>query len=146
MCRCMRLHTGAYGHRKRVCTERWLWEKNPLQHRGIEPASAACRSDALLTELHSHLSLKPKKCSKFSTSPDAYTTNSMLSFSLEHNQKLHKSCCAWHFLIKKKVYLATTQHLNDSGQDSKKHNFQFYVSDTPVARNSVAVVKPRVAI
>ena len=28
------------------------WEKNPLLHRGIEPASAACRSDALPTELH----------------------------------------------------------------------------------------------
>ena len=27
-------------------------EKNPLPHRGIEPASAACRSDALPTELH----------------------------------------------------------------------------------------------
>ena len=27
------------------------WEKNPLPHRGIEPASAACRSDALPTEL-----------------------------------------------------------------------------------------------
>ena len=26
--------------------------KNPLPHRGIEPASAACRSDALATELH----------------------------------------------------------------------------------------------
>ena len=43
----MRLHTGVYGHRERVCTERWLWEKNPLPHRRIEPASAACRSDAL---------------------------------------------------------------------------------------------------
>ena len=36
----------------RVCTENWLWEKNLLPHRGIEPA--ACRSDALPTELHSH--------------------------------------------------------------------------------------------
>ena len=26
---------GVYGHRKRVCTESWLWEKNPLPHRGI---------------------------------------------------------------------------------------------------------------
>ena len=42
------------GHRKRVCTESWLLEKNPLPHKGIEPASAACRSDALPTELHSH--------------------------------------------------------------------------------------------
>ena len=43
-----------YGHRKRVCTESWLWEKNPFPHRGIELASAACRSDALPTELHPH--------------------------------------------------------------------------------------------
>ena len=28
--------------------------KNPLPHRGIEPASAACRSDALPIELHPH--------------------------------------------------------------------------------------------
>ena len=30
------------------------WEKNPLPHRGIEPASAACRSDDLPTEPHPH--------------------------------------------------------------------------------------------
>ena len=48
----MRLHNGVYGHRKRICTESWQWEKNPLPHRGIEPAWAACRSDALPTELH----------------------------------------------------------------------------------------------
>ena len=29
-------------------------EKNPLPHRGIEPASAACRSDTLRTELDPH--------------------------------------------------------------------------------------------
>ena len=28
--------------------------KNPLPHRGIEPASAACRCDTLPTELHPH--------------------------------------------------------------------------------------------
>ena len=36
-----------YGHRKRVCTESWLWEKNSLPHRGIETVSAVWRSDAL---------------------------------------------------------------------------------------------------
>ena len=30
------------------------WEKNPLPHPGIEPASGACQSDALSTELHPH--------------------------------------------------------------------------------------------
>ena len=32
---------------KRVFTENWLWEKNPLPHLGIEPASAAWRFEAL---------------------------------------------------------------------------------------------------
>ena len=32
---------------KRVCTESWLWEKDPLLHWGIEPASTAWRYDAV---------------------------------------------------------------------------------------------------
>ena len=48
-CNCTR---GCKDTHKRVCTESWLWEKNPLLHQGIEPASAACQSDALPTELH----------------------------------------------------------------------------------------------
>ena len=27
------------GHSKTVCIGRWFWEKNPLPHRGLEPAS-----------------------------------------------------------------------------------------------------------
>ena len=46
-CAQMRLYTGVYGHRKRVCIESWLWKGNPLPHWGIERASAAWRSDAL---------------------------------------------------------------------------------------------------
>ena len=42
---------GVYGHRKRFCAESWQWEKNPLLHQGIKPASVAWRSDALPTEL-----------------------------------------------------------------------------------------------
>ena len=43
------------------------WEKNRLPHRGTEPASTACRSDALPTELHPHpsllkLALKRREC------------------------------------------------------------------------------------
>ena len=53
-CKCMRLHMGVYGHRRRVCTESWLREKNPLPYRRIEPASAPCRSNALSTEPHLH--------------------------------------------------------------------------------------------
>ena len=45
---------GVYGHRKRVCSESWLWEKYPLLHRGIRLASAMCQSKTLPTELHPH--------------------------------------------------------------------------------------------
>ena len=57
-CDCTR---GLYGHRKRICAESWLWgeKKNSFPHRGTEPASVACRSDALKpTELH------PTSCSE----------------------------------------------------------------------------------
>ena len=50
-CDCTR---GLYGHRERVCTESGLWEKNPLPHRGLKPASVllpAFQSDALPSEL-----------------------------------------------------------------------------------------------
>ena len=30
---------GLRGHRKRVCSGSWYWEKNPLPHRGLEPLS-----------------------------------------------------------------------------------------------------------
>ena len=45
---------GLYGHRKRDCTGSWLWEKNPLPLRGLEPVSVlrlALQSDALPTKL-----------------------------------------------------------------------------------------------
>ena len=41
---------------KRVCTRSWLWEKNPLPHWGIEPASVVWWSDAVPNELQPHLS------------------------------------------------------------------------------------------
>ena len=50
-CDCTR---GLHWHRKRVCTESWLWEKNPLPQRGLEPASVLClvfQADALPTAL-----------------------------------------------------------------------------------------------
>ena len=45
---------GVYGHRKRVCTESWLWEENPSSHRGIEPSSVAWRADTLTNWTTSH--------------------------------------------------------------------------------------------
>ena len=53
----MRSHTRLSGHRKRVRTKSWLWDQYPSPHRGTEPASAACRFVALLTELHPRSSL-----------------------------------------------------------------------------------------
>ena len=45
---------GLYTHRKTACTESRLWEKSPLPHRELEPATVlclACQLDALPTEL-----------------------------------------------------------------------------------------------
>ena len=53
----MLMHVTANGGvwtRKRVCTESWLWKENPLPHQGIEPVSAAWRSDALTSWATSH--------------------------------------------------------------------------------------------
>ena len=50
----MWLHTGVYRHYKRVCTESWRWEKNPVQHWGVKPTSAACGSNTSLTKLQFH--------------------------------------------------------------------------------------------
>ena len=50
-CDCTR---GLHGHCKRICTGSWLWEKNPLPQRGLEPASVLSLtflSDAPPTEL-----------------------------------------------------------------------------------------------
>ena len=38
-CDCTR---GLYGHCERVCTRSWLWERNPLLHCGLKPASVLC--------------------------------------------------------------------------------------------------------
>ena len=48
-----------------ICTESKLWEKIPMPQLGIEPVSAACRSNILPTELHPHpssLILLTAKC------------------------------------------------------------------------------------
>ena len=50
-CVCTR---GLFRHCKRVCTGRWLWEKNPLPHWELKPTSVLClafQSDTLPTEL-----------------------------------------------------------------------------------------------
>ena len=56
-CAQMIMHTIAHGgvqHRKRVCTESWLWEKNPLPHQGIKSAPAEWQSDVPTNWTTSH--------------------------------------------------------------------------------------------
>ena len=56
---------GLFRHRKRVCTGRWLWEKNSLPHRGLEPTSVLClafQSDTLPAELSPPLTSCAKLC------------------------------------------------------------------------------------
>ena len=65
-----------YGHRKRVCTGSWLWEKNLLLHRGFEPASVLrliFQSDALPAELLKEWN-RQLKCD-FSTGHIIFTWN-----------------------------------------------------------------------
>ena len=65
MCTEMLIHAIAHGEGGGGCCTDTVresalkvdWEKNPLPHRGIEPASAACRSGALPTKLHPHISV-----------------------------------------------------------------------------------------
>ena len=49
VCHCTR---GPYRHSKRVSTESWLLEKNPLPPQRIEPTSTACPLNTIPTELH----------------------------------------------------------------------------------------------
>ena len=63
------------------------WEKNPLPHRGIEPASAACRSDALLAEPHPHLSGRPKEVVSVFILPRLWRF-CILSFRTKYRPKL----------------------------------------------------------
>ena len=93
----MRFQTEVYGHRKTVCTESWLWEKNPLPHRGIEPASAACRSDALLAELYpqpvSSLSLYDEgTCIRNSESQPTSDWRNCVSLRFDHRCWLGIKC------------------------------------------------------
>ena len=51
----MQLHTWGIQHRKKGCTESWLWEKHPLPHKRVKSASVCtwflfC-SDSLPTKL-----------------------------------------------------------------------------------------------
>ena len=105
----MRLHSGVYRHRKRVCTERWFRDKNPLPHRGIKPASAAGRSDALPTELHPHskalslvgrhvTSIKKKKQQQYYWSEKLRS----LILCLGHTSQWHHAV-AWARRVKREV-------------------------------------------
>ena len=54
-----------------------------MPHQGIEPASAVCRSDALLTELHPHLVPGPGMATyqSITTSPAVATCTPLINFT-----------------------------------------------------------------
>ena len=68
---------GLFWHHKRVCSESWLWEKNPLPHQGLKPTQVlhlACQSDALPTEqFQSTVKTKTKKTSNAFTITAVYS-------------------------------------------------------------------------
>ena len=85
--RCMRLRTRVSGHRKRVCTESGLWEKNLLSQWGIKSALVTCQSDAIPTELHP---CRPKKTyAETVTTLNTQHHNPQSSLNLETN-KIHQ--------------------------------------------------------
>ena len=42
---------GLYGHCKGVCTERWLWENNPLPYQRLKPSSMLRPAPSLLNQM-----------------------------------------------------------------------------------------------
>ena len=80
---------GMYRLRRKVYTESWLLEKNSLQYQGIKPASLACQSNALPTELHPHPNLHSFISFAWSVTVTATV------YSIEDIQKLHAYCVWW---------------------------------------------------
>ena len=82
----------------RVCAESWHWEKNSLLQRGIKPASVACRSDTLPTELHPHplimLSLAAWSLVKNSNTTCTCIVNTCLQRNVKKRKK-KKGALTW---------------------------------------------------
>ena len=71
-CDCTR---GLYGHGKRVCTGSWLWNKNPLPQRGLEPLLVmrlVFQSDALPAEQFAPHCSVTRRFKEFGTKWKAY--------------------------------------------------------------------------
>ena len=82
-CAQLSMHAIAHGGLRTLVRESALkadsgikWEEKNLSHRGIEPASAACWSDALPTELHPHRSF---------TDNDMYTALTLTCSQYRHS-------------------------------------------------------------
>ena len=72
----------------------WLWEENPLMHRGIESVSAAWWSDAVPTELH------PIPCSCLVLGWHwSYSTELVLTFPILHAR--HRQTATRHLMNQK---------------------------------------------
>ena len=79
--------------------ESCLWEKNPWPHRGIEPASASCWSNALPTELHPHSAVLAQVYYLNSSSghwSGAVVHDSSTSHSWLQQWSLIWCCLTWH--------------------------------------------------
>ena len=61
---------GLHKHPKRVCTENWPEKKKPLPHRGTEPASVVCQSNALPTD--------QQPCQKYPPAPKPHAPDDPL--------------------------------------------------------------------
>ena len=60
--------------------------KNPLRYRGIEPASATCRSDALQPELYPHLAVLISQPSTSYRSVSASSAYLMVEWKVEYSR------------------------------------------------------------
>ena len=81
---------GLYVHCNRVCAGSWLWKKNPLSHRGLEPGSVLClvfQSDIWPTELSPSFCVLLKATCQWWVKKTVYKFNENI---------LLKCCCTFH--------------------------------------------------
>ena len=124
----------------RVCTESRLWEKNPLPHRGIEPASDMCWSDALTNWATSpphaavlvcHVSCCSSGCStsNFGYNKTRTGTGTLTALMTQLKKHIHCSSCSTSCLlasqdtIKSKLILGHSVH---TMTQLRTHSFIIY--------------------
>ena len=104
-CHCTR---GLYEHRKTVCTGCWLWEKNPLPHRGLEPASVlrvAFQSDAPIEHFLPYMTIWLSCCSGL-YHPYMTIWQSCCSGLYHPYMTIWQSCCSGLYLRYMTIWLS----------------------------------------